>query len=103
MSYFKDIVKKSRDHVLSADEFGEEHDIDGTKVVVILEDEEINEKDDAQALSRSIKTLYGKTEELPRRKMYGESLYIDDVAYTVETWREEMGITRVQLSNPESW
>ena len=36
-------------------------------------------------------------------KMQGESIYIDDVAYTVQTWLDEMGITRVTMTLPESW
>ena len=47
--------------------------------------------------------LYAKTEELNGRKMAGETLYIDDVGYTVKSWLDNMGITTVILELPESY
>jgi hypothetical protein len=83
MSTFHDLVEADRAIFLNMDEFGTEHDVDGATITVVLEDEQV--------------------EELTARKMQGETLYIDGVGYTVDTWLEEMGVTRVGLSLPESW
>jgi hypothetical protein len=103
MSVFKSLVEKDRAVFLNLDEFGEKHDVDGSEIVVVLEDEQIEAKDDDQTLSKSVKVMFAKTEELSDRKMRGESIYIDNVAYTVETWLDEMGVTRVTMSLPEVW
>lgn len=103
MSFFKDLVAADRDIFINIDEFGDEHDIDGNVIKVVLEDEQIKEIDDTEALSESAVVMFAKTEELGDRKMRGETLYIDDVGYTVLKWLDEMGVTRVVLSLPESW
>ena len=111
MSIFKDLVEADREVFINIDEFGESHDVDGTVINVVLEDEKIEELNGSQTqssptavlLSQSDLILFAKTEELPARKMRGETLYIDDVGYTVDTWLDEMGITRITLHLPESW
>lgn len=103
MSFFKELMAADRDIVINIDEFGDEHDIDGTVLKVVLEDEQIREADDTEALSESAVVMFAKTEELGDRKMRGETLYIDDVGYIVQKWLDEMGVTRVVLSLPESW
>ncbi len=103
MSAFRDMVKSDRAIFINIDEFGDEHDVDGDTIRVVLEDEQVEEKDETEALSQSVKVMYAYTEELQGRKMQGESIYIDDVAYTVQTWLDEMGITRVTMTLPESW
>ena len=111
MSAFKDLVEADREIFINIDELGEAHDIDGTVINVVLEDEQIEELKSKQTqssptavlLSQSDLILFAKTEELPERKTRGEILYIDDVGYTVDTWLDEMGITRITLHEPESW
>ena len=109
MSAFKDMVEADRDKVfLNLDEFADEHDIDGSVIRVSLQNEQLESGGQGQglsalALSDSTLTLYAKTEDLSGRKMTGETMYIDDVGYTVETWLDEMGITTVILRLPESW
>lgn len=103
MSFFKDLVTADRDIVINIDEFGDEHNIDGNDIKVVLVDEQIRNIDDTEALSEAAAILFAKTEELGDRKMRGETLFIDDVGYTVLKWLDEMGVTRVVLSLPESW
>lgn len=103
MSAFKDLVAADRDVVIDLDYFAEEHDIDGATLKVVLENEAIKDVDDVEVLSKSSMVLFAKTEELGERRMRGETLYIDDVGYTVERWLDEMGVTKVTLSMPESW
>ncbi len=103
MSAFRDMVESDRATFINIDEFGDEHYVDGEKIKVVLEDEQVEAKDDTQALSQSVMTMFAYTEELNGRKMQGESICIDDVDYTVQTWLDEMGITKVTMSLPESW
>ncbi len=104
MSAFTDMVASDRDSVfLNLDEYSEEHDIDGKVIKVVLENVSIEEKDNTQALSEATYRLYAKTEELNGRKMAGETLYIDDVGYTVKSWLDNMGITTVILELPASY
>ena len=109
MSAFRDMVKADRDNVfLNLDEFADEHDVDGNVIMVSLQDEQIESGSMGQGLadlglSDATLAMYAKTEDLKGRKMAGETLYIDDVGYTVVTWLEEMGITTVILRLPESW
>ena len=103
MSLFKDLVAADRDIVLNLDDFAEEHDINGMTLKVVFENEAVKDVDDAEVLSKSSVVLFAKTEELGERRMRGETLYIDDVGYTVDRWLDEMGVTKVTLSLPESW
>jgi hypothetical protein len=97
------MVEADREIFINLDEFATEHDVDGSMIHIVLEDEQVESKDETQALSQSALIMFAKTEELNGRKMQGETLYIDDVGYTVQTWLDEMGVTKVTLSLPESW
>lgn len=103
MSSFKDMVARDREIFINVDEFGDKHDIEGFKINVVLEDEQIEDIDETKALSQATLIMFAKTEELPVYRNQGESLYIDDVGYTVQTWLEEMGITKVTLTLPEGY
>ena len=103
MSSFKEMVAKDRDVFINFDEFGEEHDVEGAKIIVVLEDDQIEDIDEGKALSQATLIMFAKTEELPVYRNQGETLYIDDVGYTVQTWLEEMGITKVTLTLPEGY
>ena len=109
MSAFRDMVEADRDQVfLNLDEFADEHDVDGNVIRISLQNEQIEKGSEGQglsalALSDSTLVMYAKTEDLNGRKMAGETVYIDDVGYTVVTWLEEIGITTVILRLPESW
>jgi len=100
---FKELVEADRDIFINLDEFAEEHVVDGSTINAVFEDEEIEDLDESRAVSASTMALFAKTEDLPSRKMQGEVLYVDNVAYTVMKWLEEMGVTKVSLSAPESW
>ena len=109
MSAFKDMVEADRDLIfLNLDEFADVHDVDGAMINVVLEDEQLIKGSEGQglsalALSDSTLVMYAKTEDLHGRKMAGETVYIDDVGYTVLSWLEEMGMAVVSLRVPESW
>lgn len=103
MSAFLDMVDADREIFLNIDEFASEHVVDGEAIRVSLQDEELEEKDDTRAVTKSSIVMYAKTEELHGRKMRGETIEIDDVGYIVESWLDEMGVTKVTMTLPESW
>nr|DAG49037.1 MAG TPA: ATP-binding sugar transporter [Caudoviricetes sp.] len=49
------------------------------------------------AIGQSTMTLYAKREDLPDRKGYGAELRVDGIPYSVNTWRESIGMTAVNL------
>ena len=100
MSAFKDMVAKDRDILLNADEFGEEHEIDGKNVVCVIYDSELKESAGAAeySVSKSCKTLFAKCEDLPKKKGYGAELMVDGIPYMVQTWGEDMGMSEIVLS-----
>lgn len=102
MSTFHDLVKADLDIFLNLNEIAETHTVDGKEIVCVLEDATINGADGWRMLSESTVKLYTKTENFPRRRVRGESVYIDGVGYEVITWNEEMGMTRVELQAKEN-
>ena len=102
MSPFHELVKADLDIFLNLDEIAETHAVDGEEMVCVLEDSTINGADGWRMLSEATVKLYAKTENLPKRRVRGESLYIDGVGYEVVTWNEEMGMTRVELQAKEN-
>lgn len=104
MSALRDMAASDREAVfLNPDGFGEEREVEGKTITVVMDSIDVSEKDGKQALSRSSLRLFGKAEDLPKRKMAGEVLHIDGVGYAVESWREDEGISEIVLSLPESW
>ena len=102
MSPFQELVKADLDVFLNIDEIAETHTVDGKEMVCVLEDATINGADGWRMLSESTVKLYAKTENFPRRRMHGESIYIDGVGYEIVTWNDEMGMTRMELQAKEN-
>ncbi|MCM1388081.1 MAG: hypothetical protein NC231_12195 [Bacillus sp. (in: Bacteria)] len=99
MSGFKDMVMRDRDILLNPDELGEQHDIDGTEIVCVIDDMGLNQGEiDFSPLSKSQRTIFAKCEDLPRKRGYGTELMVDGVPYIVQSWDEDMGMATVVLS-----
>lgn len=103
MSPFHELVKADLDVFLNLDEMAETHTVDGKEMVCVLEDATIQGADGWRMLSESTVKLYAKTEDFARRRVRGESLYIDGVGYEVVTWNNEMGMTRIELQAKENY
>mgnify|MGYP003571270504 CR=1 FL=1 len=104
MSPFQEMAAADRAGAfLDLDVFGEEREVEGRTITVVMDYVDLTERDGARALSRSSIRLFGRTEDLPKRKMAGDALRVDGVGYSVESWREDMGISEIVLALPESW
>lgn len=99
-SRFKEMVDLDRRTVfLDLDEFGEEHQIEGKTITVVLDDDALRQRQGGQelAVAESALMLFAAVEDLPPRRPAGEGLNIDGREYIINDWREDMGIATVTL------
>lgn len=100
MSTFKDIVAADRlSSFLDVDCFGEMYRIDGKEIPIVLDTDELKERQKGQdlAVAESATLFYARVEDLPRRRGVGESLNINGRECIVDDWKEDMGIATVAL------
>lgn len=100
MSGFKDQVSEDRMYVfLNLDFFGEMFRIEGKEIPIVLDNDELKERQGGQdlAVAESATLFYARVEDLPRRRAAGESLNVNGRECTIDDWREDMGIATVTL------
>lgn len=97
---FKEMVKVDIDSVLmNLEEFGEEHEIDGRKVICTVDSDNLREKQGgaSKAIAEADKMIFVSTNDV-QLKGSGDTLMLDGVPYIVQTWDEDMGITAITLT-----
>lgn len=100
MSAFKDMVERDRSAVfLDLDYFAEMFRIDGKEIPIMLDNDELKERQNGQdlAVAESATLFYAKVEDLPRRRAAGESLNVNGRECLIDDWKEDMGIATVVL------
>ena len=100
MSGFKDQVSEDRMYVfLNLDFFGEMFRIEGKETPIVLDNDELKERQSGQdlAVAESATLFYARVEDLPRRRAAGESLNVNGRECTIDDWQEDMGIATVTL------
>lgn len=100
VSRFKEMIDQdNRNLFLNLDEFGEKHRVEGKMITVIFDDDALRERQGGQELgvSESSLMLYANVGDLPPRRPAGVGLNIDGREYTVNDWREDMGIATIAL------
>ena len=100
MSGFKDQVSEDRMYVfLNLDFFGEMFRIEGKEIPIVLDNDELKERQGGQdlAVAESSTLFYARVEDLPRRRAAGESLNVNGRECTIDDWQEDMGIATVTL------
>lgn len=100
MSGFKDQVSEDRMYVfLNLDFFGETFRIEGKEIPIVLDNDELKERQGGQdlAVAESATLFYARVEDLPRRRAAGESLNVNGRECTIDDWQEDMGIATVTL------
>lgn len=102
---FKEIASSDDLNVfLNTDEMAEMHSIEGTQVACVLDEGVVKENgtNDRYSLQEEYTVLYAKTEELQKagvgKKGYGSMLLVDDRTYLVQSWKEEFGMTEIELA-----
>lgn len=98
---FKEMVASDLEKVfLNIDEFGEEHEIDGKKIICVIDDNALRKRQGGteNAIANAEKMIFARSEELPVPKGYGAELMLDGIPYIVNTWDEDMGLATIVLS-----
>lgn len=106
MSTFKDLVAADNRNVfLNMDEFGEEHDLNGTKCQCILQNSaSVQALSIGEGLHKTYPELYGddlvvnvQAEDMDEIPVYGQLFRVDDENYLVDTVKEDMGMLTIGL------
>lgn len=95
---FKARELQDREHVfLELHEFGAPVTIDGKALTAVVDSYELGDRDLAMGLPSSGLRVFAKTEDMPRRKQPGDTVDFNSRSYVVESWKEDMGMSEVQL------
>lgn len=97
---FKDTVAADRSAVfLDLDFFGEEYRIEGKKIPIVLDTDELKARQGSQdlAVAESDLLFYARVEDLPPRRPAGQNLNVNGREYIVDDWKVDMGIATVVL------
>lgn len=96
---FKEMVARDRDDVfLDLAEFADPHVVDGKTVSCVIDQFERTDRDLESGVAGDESRLFAKTEDMPPRRRPGEQLTLDGRSYVVLAWRDEMGVTEVDLA-----
>ena len=93
----KDDIAADIDSFLDLSEFAALHVVEGREINAVLYDESIVVQDREYSLTETQWTLQARTTDLPKNGEAGDALDIDGILYTVDTWREEMGMSVITL------
>lgn len=97
---FKDMVAADRSAVfIDLDFFGEEYRIEGKKITIVVDTDELKERQGSQdlAVAESATLFYARTEDLPPRRSPGQSLNVNGRECIIDDWKADMGIATIVL------
>ena len=100
MSGFKDSVAADLLGVfINLDEFGETYRIEGKEIPIVVDNDELKERQGGQdlAVAESATLFYARVCDLPARRPAGESLNVNGRECLVDDWKEDMGLATVVL------
>lgn len=98
---FKDMVSHDISNVfLNIDIFGTEYQIEGKKTKIVIDDDELKERQGGQdvAVAESSVLFYARTKDLPKRKLPGSNLNYRGCEYLIDLWQDDMGLSTIALS-----
>lgn len=100
MSGFKAMVDNDRLSVfLDTDFFGEVYRIEGKEIPIVLDNDELKERQAGQdlAIAESATLFYARVEDLPPRRAAGENLNVNGRECIIDDWQQDMGVATVTL------
>ena len=100
MSGFKDMAERDRSAVfLDLDFFGEKCRVEGKEISIVLDNDELKERQGGQDLAVAESTIlfYARVEDLPTRRAPGQNINFDGRECIVDDWQQDMGIATVVL------
>lgn len=100
MSGFQDMAADDIMAVfLNLDDFGEKYRVDGRDIVIVVDNDELKERQGGQdlAVAESATLFYARTADLPPRRTAGENLNVNGRECVIDDWQEDMGMSTVVL------
>lgn len=100
MSGFQDMAADDIMAVfLNLDDFGEKYRVDGRDIVIVVDNDELKERQGGQdlAVAESATLFYARTADLPPRRAAGENLNVNGRECVIDDWQEDMGMSTVVL------
>lgn len=100
MSGFKEMVDNDRLSVfLDTDFFGEMYRIEGKEIPIVLDNDELKERQAGQdlAVAESATLFYARVEDLPPRRAAGENLNVNGRECLIDDWQQDQGMATVTL------
>lgn len=97
---FKETVAADRLSVfLDQAFFGETFRVEGKKIPVVLDNDELKHRQGGQdlAVAESGTLFYARTEDLPPRRAPGSNLNVNGRECIIDDWQEDMGISTITL------
>lgn len=97
---FKDMVANDRLRVfLDPSTFGEEMQVEGKTILVMLDNDQLKTKQGGQdlAVAESNTLFYARSEDLPKRRPPDSTLIVNGRVCTIDDWQEDMGIATIVL------
>lgn len=97
---FKEMVAADRESVfLNLDFFGEMHRVEGKRIPLMIDNDELKERQGGQdlAVAESSTLFYARAEDLPPRRAPGSSININGRECLIDDWSEDMGMATVVL------
>lgn len=100
MSGFKAMVDEDRLSVfLNTDFFGELYRIEGKEIPIVLDNDELKERQAGQdlAIAESATLFYARVDDLPPRRAAGENLNVNGRECLIDDWQQDQGMATVTL------
>lgn len=100
MSGFKAMVDDDRLNVfLNVDFFGEMYRIEGKEIPIVLDNDELKERQAGQdlAIAESATLFYARVDDLPPRRAAGENLNVNGRECLIDDWQQDQGMATVTL------
>lgn len=78
-------------------DFSEMHDIEGKTVEMSVDEDRAEDRVDVSTGARAL-VLYARTEDLPKRRLPGDTIRFDNAEAVVVSWTENMGMSCVTIA-----
>ena len=101
-SAFKTLLQMDRQIFLNPDEFGELHNVGGKEMLILIDDNEMIEREKRQGIYIKQILFYVKAEEFGKLPAVGRALILDGKRYTITDAVDENGIYSISLEAVQS-
>lgn len=91
------IAHDNRNTFLQECDFSETHNIEGKMVEMSVDEDRAEDRVDVSTGARAL-VLYARTEDLPTRRLPGDTIRFDNSEAMVISWTENMGISCVTIA-----